>query len=199
MQRADGYAATIVSGIVVHRDGARPERSRGDWCAGRRPRCTDGRMNHRRRCRRRIEETDHGPRHARTRASRAQGPVAAAPAVLRRRPLDRRRRRRDDARRQSRDRPRDRHGARGWARPRRGARSRRPSAAWPAWRAKTAKERSDDPAQVVRADARQRRRSRADPHHRAGQAARRGEGRDRRSARRTSNGSPRRRSASTAT
>ena len=34
-------------------------------------------------------------------------------------------------------------------------------------------------AQVVRADAGQQRRPRADPHHRAGQAARRGEGRDR--------------------
>ena len=71
--------------------------------------------------------------------------------------------------------------------------------AWPAWRAKTAKERSailrkwydlmlanvDDLA--------------LHPHHRAGQAARRGEGRDRRSAPRTSSGSPRKRSASTAT
>ena len=56
-----------------------------------------------------------------------------------------------------------------------------------------------DPAQMARPDARERRRPRADPHHRAGQAARRSEGRGRRSAPRTSSGSPRKRSASTAT
>ena len=53
------------------------------------------------------------------------------------------------------------------------------AAAFPGWRAKTAKETKRGAAQVVRSDARQQRRSRADPHHRAGQAARGVEGRDR--------------------
>ena len=127
------------------------------------------------------------------RTSRAEGSRAAAPAVLRRRPVDRRRRRR--ARidgRQSRHRPRDRHRAdvrrRGDAPRDRGRRARVARVA-----RRRPRRSARDPAQVVRAHARARRRSRADPHHRAGQAARRGEGRGRRSAPRTSSGSPRKR------
>ena len=54
--------------------------------------------------------------------------------------------------------------------------------ALPAWRAKTAKERSAILRKWYDLMRRERRRPRADPHHRAGQAARRGEGRDRPSA-----------------
>ena len=71
--------------------------------------------------------------------------------------------------------------------------------AWPAWRAKTAKERAASPARVVRPDAGQP--GRPGDHHdrRAGQAAGRGARRDRLRAPPSSNGSPRRPSASTAT
>ena len=128
-----------------------------------------------------------------------EGSLAAAPAMLRRRPLDRRRRRRLDAGRRS----GDRH-ARSARRPcctrrRRGARSTRRTARWPAWRGEDREGALGDPAQMARPDARERRRPRADPDHRAGQAAGRSEGRGARSARRTSSGSPRKRSASTAT
>ena len=63
-------------------------------------------------------------------------------AVLRRRPLARRRRRRDHGRRQSRDRTRRSAPRRCSAPPRRARAIEAADRAWPAWRAKTAKERS---------------------------------------------------------
>ena len=121
------------------------------------------------------------------RIAHAQGPDAAAPAMLRRRQVGRRRRRRH-ARRSPIRPPAARsapcaglHG-----RPRRAARSRPPTRAWPAWRDKTAKERSAILRKWYELMLAQRRRPRADPDHRAGQAARRieGRGRDRRRVRR---------------
>ena len=106
---------------------------------------------------------------------RPQGPVAAAHAVLRRRRAgcDA-----DDGATHHVVNPAtgraDRHRAGAAAPPRRGARSRPPSARWPAWRAKTAKERSAILRKWFELMLAQRRRPRADPHHRAGQAARRG-------------------------
>ena len=129
VQRAEGYAATIVGGIVVHRDGFPTGALPGRLVRGPQPAVASNESNHRRRCCRRIEETDDGPRHDRTRGSRAQGPLAAATALLHRRQVDRRRRRQrrcpSSTRRPARDRHRALDGRRRDAARDRGGRARR--------------------------------------------------------------------------
>ena len=129
----------------------------------------------------------------------APGRKTVPPALLYRRRMGRRDRPRDDPGHRTRRPARRSARCRRWAPRRPAARSRRPTGRLPAWRAKTAKER----AQILRnwfdlMMANQDDLGDADDR-RAGQAAGRGEGRDRLCAPRSSNGSPRRPSASTAT
>ena len=125
----------------------------------------------------------------------SQGRRAVAPAVLRRRRVGGRciRRKVEVTN------PATRRDARHRAEPRtrRNARSDRAAAkaAFPAWAARTAKDRAATAAPLARPDGRARRRSRGAHDRRAGQAARRGQGRNRSMRLRSSSGSPRKASA----